>query len=181
MAASAARLTAEMNLPMLVVGGDGTLGGALAAAASSHNMPFWRTTRRFHGVGPTCFQFDLAKPSAQWNLPPQQFATAVLAAGMTSIQACETQPELTRRINVLQPLLLAQRLWDQGAFVVCLSSSTVFDGKTPFAKPTDLTEPLSEYGRQKLALEHGLLALGERVARAGGEGRELCLGLRKLS
>ena len=164
MAASAARLTAEMNLPMLVVGGDGTLGGALAAAASSHNMPFWRTTRRFHGVGPTCFQFDLAKPSAQWNLPPQQFATAVLAAGMTSIQACETQPELTRRINVSQPLLLAQRLWDQGAFVVCLSSSTVFDGKTPFAKPTDLTEPLSEYGRQKLALEHGLLALGERVA-----------------
>ena len=83
---------------------------------------------------------------------------------MTSIQACETQPELTRRINVSQPLLLAQRLWDQGAFVVCLSSSTVFDGQTPFAKPTDVTKPMNEYGRQKQALELGLLALGERVA-----------------
>ena len=149
---------------MLVVGGDGTLGRALVAAGRAGPVAVCHTTRRGNSCGQSIFQLDLAEPEAQWRLPEQQFSTVFLSAGMTSIQACETQPELTRRINVLQPLLLAQRLWDQGAFVVCLSSSTVFDGKTPFAKPTDATRPMSEYGRQKQALEHGLLALGERVA-----------------
>ena len=149
---------------MLVVGGDGTLGRALVAAARAGPVAVCHTTRRGNSCGQSIFQLDLAEPEAQWRLPEQQFSTVFLSAGVTSIQTCEAHPELTRRINVSQPLLLAQRLWDQGAFVVCLSSSTVFDGKTPFAKPTDLTEPLSEYGRQKQALEHGLLALGERVA-----------------
>ena len=149
---------------MLVVGGDGTLGRALVAAARAGPVAVCHTTRRGNSCGQSSFQLDLAEPEAQWRLPEQQFSTVFLSAGVTSIQACEAQPELTRRINVLQPLLLAQRLWDQGAFVVCLSSSTVFDGQLPFAKPTDVTRPMSEYGRQKQALEHGLLALGERVA-----------------
>ena len=149
---------------MLVIGGDGTLGRALVAAGQAGPVAVWHTTRRGDDVGQIRFQLELADPEVQWRLPQQQFSVVFLSAGVTSIQTCEAQPEVTRRVNVVQPLLLAQRLWDQGAFVVCLSSSTVFDGQTPFAKPTDVTKPLSEYGRQKLALERGLLALGERVA-----------------
>jgi dTDP-4-dehydrorhamnose reductase len=88
----------------------------------------------------------------------------VFAAGVTSIQDCEARPVETRHVNVLQPLALAQILMDQGAFVVCLSSSTVFDGASAFAKTTDATRPTCEYGRQKLELEHRLLALGSGVA-----------------
>jgi dTDP-4-dehydrorhamnose reductase len=149
---------------MLVIGGDGTLGRALVAAGHAGPVAVWHTTRRGDDVGQSRFQLDLADPEIQWRLPQQPFSTVFLSAGVTSIQTCEAQPEVTRRVNVVQPLLLAQRLWDQGAFVVCLSSSTVFDGQTPFATPTDDTKPVSEYGRQKLALERGLLALGERVA-----------------
>jgi dTDP-4-dehydrorhamnose reductase len=149
---------------MLVIGGDGTLGQALVAAGQAGPIAVWHTTRRGDDVGQSRFQLDLADPEVQWRLPHEQFSAVFLSAGVTSIQTCEAQPEATRRVNVVQPLLLAQRLWDQGAFVVCLSSSTVFDGQTPFAKATDVTNPLSEYGRQKLALERGLLALGERVA-----------------
>lgn len=149
---------------MLVIGGDGTLGQALVAAGQAGPVAVWQTTRRGDDVGQSRFQLDLADPEVQWRLPQEQFSAVFLSAGVTSIQTCEAHPELTRRVNVVQPLLLAQRLWDQGAFVVCLSSSTVFDGQSPFAKPTDVTKPMNEYGRQKQALERGLLALGERVA-----------------
>jgi len=157
-------LAAGMVLPMLVVGGDGTLGRALVKAASSLNNPVWWTTRRVRDVGSTCFQFDFAQPIDQWGLPPQQFATVVLAAGVTSIQACESNPDQTRHVNVLQQLVLAKELLKQGAFVACLSSSTVFDGETAFAKPMDPTRPMCEYGRQKQDLEQGLLGLGGGVA-----------------
>jgi dTDP-4-dehydrorhamnose reductase len=150
--------------PMLVIGGDGTLGQALVATCNSGAVPVWHTSRRRQTLGQQGFHLDLSEPSDQWRLPKQQFSSVVFAAGVTSIQDCEARPEVTRHVNVLQPLALAQRLMDQGAFVVYLSSSTVFDGTLAFAKTTDATRPTCEYGRQKLELEHRLLALGNCVA-----------------
>ncbi|NBT55925.1 MAG: NAD-dependent epimerase/dehydratase family protein [Betaproteobacteria bacterium] len=149
---------------MLVIGGDGTLGRALVATGNSGAVPVWYTSRRRQTLGQQGFHLDLSEPADQWRLPQQEFSSVVFAAGVTSIQDCEARPEVTRHVNVLQPLALAQRLKDQGAFVVCLSSSTVFDGASAFAKTTDATRPTCEYGRQKLELEHRLLALGSGVA-----------------
>ena len=149
---------------MLVIGGDGTLGQAMVAKVNSDAPPVWHTSRRGQNPGQHGFQLDLSDPSCQWQLPQQQFSSAVFAAGVTSIQDCEARPVETRHINVLQPLALAQKLLDQGAFVVCLSSSTVFDGASAFAKTTDATRPLCEYGRQKQELENRVLALGDCVA-----------------
>jgi dTDP-4-dehydrorhamnose reductase len=149
---------------MLVIGGDGTLGRALVATANSSAVPVWHTSRRRQNPGPQSFHLDLSNPSNRWRLPEQQFSSVVFAAGVTSIQDCEDRPEDTRYVNVLQPLALAQKLMDQGTFVVCLSSSAVFDGTSAFAKTTDAPRPLCEYGRQKQELENRVLALGNCAA-----------------
>jgi dTDP-4-dehydrorhamnose reductase len=58
-------------------------------------------------------------------------------------------------------------LIEQGAFVVFLSSNTVFDGTAPWPEERQIYSPTCEYGRQKASAEQMLLALpgaAERMA-----------------
>jgi dTDP-4-dehydrorhamnose reductase len=61
-------------------------------------------------------------------------------------------------------IVLAKRLVEARVFVVFLSTNLVFDGETPFAKPTDPLNPQTEYGRQKAEAEAQFLTWGEQTA-----------------
>ena len=81
-------------------------------------------------------------------------------AAMTNVDACETERELAWKINVggLENIIEASRRND--ATVVHVSSDYIFDGKNgPYAED-DRPEPLSYYGKTKLAGENALLSSG---------------------
>lgn len=82
-----------------------------------------------------------------------------LCAALTSMQTCEEDPVLAGRVNVDAPVELAARLMEQGAFVVFLSSNTVFDGNTPDPDEASPPSPGNAYGRQKARAEAGLRAI----------------------
>ncbi len=69
------------------------------------------------------------------------------------MQACQSDPARSRRINVDNTLDLMRRLADRGTHLVFLSSSQVFDGETPMPDEAAPTAPKNEYGAQKLAVE----------------------------
>jgi len=77
-------------------------------------------------------------------------------AAFTAVDACESQKELAWKVNADGPGFLAQAAARNGARLIHISTDYVFDGaRTPpnYYVETDQTNPVSEYGRSKLAGE----------------------------
>jgi len=85
----------------------------------------------------------------------------VNAAAHTAVDKAESEPELARTINVLAPGVLAQEAKRSGAWLVHYSTDYVFNGSgdTPWLE-TDITGPLSVYGKTKLEGEEAIRATG---------------------
>ncbi len=148
---------------ILVVGGDGLIGGALMRRLSSNHYEVLGTTRRSHMAVPNLILLDLRADVASWH-PPENCSTVFLCAAITSQEACLLDTKATSQINVESTFAVAAKMVKAGAFVVFLSTNLVFDGSIAHTKPDHSTKPCSEYGRQKKLAEELLLGLGENVA-----------------
>ncbi len=147
----------------LVVGADGLIGHALMDYLQQQGQRVVGTTRRSDRTTPTTLCLDLSQDLSTWQ-PPAPIAVAYLCAAVTSIAQCRQDPQLTQQINVEASVALGRTLVKQGAFVVFLSSTAVFDGTVPDVKADAPITSQREYGLQKAAAEQQLLALGESVA-----------------
>ncbi|MBI4968447.1 MAG: sugar nucleotide-binding protein [Rhodospirillales bacterium] len=145
---------------ILILGGDGVLGSALAAAFAARGIPVLATTRRPDRVGDDRPFFDLGRDSPDCLLPPG-LRLAYLMAGNASVEACAKDPSGTRSLNVEAILKAASHLRRAGVRLVYPSTSRVFDGARPRMSAEDRTHPISEYGRQRAEVE-------ERLGQAGG-------------
>lgn len=131
-----------------IVGGESTIGGALARRLAGRALT---TTRRAGGS----LRLDQASPASSW---PALAAVdvAFLCAAVGHLDACEAEPLATRRVNVDATVELARRRQAGGAFVVFLSSNQVFDGRQPERRHDAPPCPINEYGRQKAETEQRL-------------------------
>jgi dTDP-4-dehydrorhamnose reductase len=77
-------------------------------------------------------------------------------AAMTNVDACETEREIAWKINVggVEHLIEAAR--KRPAVIIHVSSDYVFDGRNGPYHEEDRPEPLSYYGKSKLASENAL-------------------------
>ena len=82
-------------------------------------------------------------------------------AAYTAVDKAESEPDLAMAINGTAPGILAEEAKKLGALLVHYSTDYVFDGEKvePYVE-TDPTNPLSEYGRSKLAGERAITASG---------------------
>lgn len=142
----------------LVVGADSLIGGALVQRLSAAGKSVAATTRRRSGTAAS-IHLDLAEYTDASAIP-EDVSIAFLLAGVTSISACEADPEASRRVNVTGTLALARDLVSRGAHVVFASTNLVFDGCVPFAPPHHPVSPQSAYATQKAEAETALLATG---------------------
>ena len=142
-----------MSLPrILLVGKNGQVGWelrrALAPMAQLESVDFP--------------EIDLANPDSirQWvrGIRPQ---VVINAAGYTAVDKAETDSDLAMKINGAAPGILAQEAREAGALLVHYSTDYVFDGaKTGPYVETDAPNPLSAYGRSKLAGDLAVQAVG---------------------
>ncbi len=87
----------------------------------------------------------------------------VNAAAYTAVDKAESEPELAMRINGTAPGVLAEEAKRQGARLVHYSTDYVFDGSKRGAYvEDDAPNPLSVYGRSKLAGERAIRDIGGR-------------------
>ena len=85
-------------------------------------------------------------------------------AAYTAVDACEKEIELCWRVNAEGPKNLALAARKTQSRLIHISTDYVFDGKKPVPtayEETDATNPLSEYGKSKLAGEQAVLELLE--------------------
>jgi dTDP-4-dehydrorhamnose reductase len=144
------------DAPVLVVGAEGLLGGAVAACLAERGTAVLGTTRR-----PTAglLPLDLAAPASTWRLP-ERLQAAVLCAAVTSTAACRSQPAGARRVNVDATVELAGRLVAAGVRVVFPSTNQVFDGAVARVPADAARCPRTAYGRMKAEAEVAVLGLG---------------------
>jgi len=101
---------------------------------------------------------DLAAPeSLRAVLRQYRPEVIVNAAAYTSVDRAETEPDLAFTVNGVAPGVLAQEAEAVGASFVHYSTDYVFDGRkeAPYDE-SDLPNPLSAYGRSKLAGERAV-------------------------
>jgi len=143
----------------LIIGVDGSFGGALSRSLQSLGYEVIATTRRRDCACDHLF-LDLAAPLP--SLP--QVDVAVICAAMARLEECRRYPELAHRVNVAAPLEIARTLTQAGARVMLLSTSSVLGCLTPRVDESVRPMPRSAYARLKAEAEARLLELGSQVS-----------------
>ena len=129
-------------MKLLISGAQGQLGLALQP----------RLRREHEVVALARGAFDLSDPGAcRERLRREQPDVLLNCAAYTLVDKAESEPELAYAINGAGPQHLARSCHELGIFLVHFSTDYVFDGQAtaPYAE-TDVTAPVSVYGRSKL-------------------------------
>lgn len=146
-----------MNRPgrILVIGATGFLGRGLTESGSEM-VPAAREPEDTTGW----VRVDLEdSPTVERALDEVDPAWVVNTAAVTSVDGCEKDPALARRIHVDAVSKLAQACGERRIRLLQLSTNYVFDGEAGPYGEEDEAHPLSVYGRTKL--EGEAVALSE--------------------
>jgi dTDP-4-dehydrorhamnose reductase len=155
----------KRSVDVLIVGGDGLIGRALAEQLHAKNIDVAVTSRRNTTADYPVIPQDLAASLRKAELP--NASCIVIAAAETSIARCEANPATTAVVNSEAPRQLARWAKDGGARILLLSTSAVLDGTRAMAAEDEPTRPVSAYGRQKAAAENAVVSAGGAVLRLG--------------
>jgi dTDP-4-dehydrorhamnose reductase len=141
---------------VLVVGGDGLIGGRLAEALTAAGHDVASTSRRAGASWP----LDLEVDPETWQLPEAD--AVVICAAIARLAQCEDDPDGAARINVGAPAALARHYGSAGCQVLFLSSDKVFDGLKAGMPRDAVRAPRTRYGVQKARAEEAVLSAGAR-------------------
>ena len=107
-------------------------------------------------------QMDLSKPDTLSSIIQEIRPEIIInATAYTAVDKAEAEPELAMTVNGIAPGVIAEEAQKIGAGVIHYSTDYVFDGEatSPY-KEEDPTNPLSVYGRSKLAGEKAITRAG---------------------
>ncbi|MCP1453675.1 dTDP-4-dehydrorhamnose reductase [Pseudomonas kilonensis] len=133
-------------------------------------------------------QLDLAQPdSLRAPIEALKPGLIINAAAHTAVDQAESEPERAFAINATAPGILAQAAVALGVPLIHYSTDYVFDGLKPAPYTEDDTpNPLSVYGRSKLAGENAIRQVGGQhlILRTSWvystEGRNFLLTMQRL-
>lgn len=149
---------------ILITGGSGLLGFNWAAALRDGNDVLLGThARSVHLAGTRSIALALDQPPAfQRQLAEAKPDLVVHAAGLSSVDGCERQPELAFAINAELARTVAAATRAQGIALVHISTDHIFSGERALYTEADAPRPLNAYARSKLE--------GERLVAAACPG-----------
>ena len=144
----------ERRVKILVTGTNGQVGHELAALLAGHS----RRDPRLEVIALDRNGLDLADLAQVRDvIRSLQPALIVNPAAHTAVDLAESEPDLAMRINGEAPGVMAAEARRLGAALIHYSTDYVFDGRKDGAYvETDVTGPLSVYGRSKLAGEEAI-------------------------
>ncbi len=149
-------LNAEIGeRPILVVGASGLVGGALLQGLLQQRMRCVGTHRQ-RRTGNT-IHLDIANHGEAMRTVSRVTPSAIFfPAATTNVELCEAKPAETWKTNVEDVIKFAEKC-DAVPFIY-YSSEYVFDGSNGPYSESDQPNPISQYGRQKVAAEQYFLA-----------------------
>jgi len=147
---------------ILIVGCHGLLGQKLVetfSRQSGYTLKLISIEERsfFKDASLDYTQIDITSRTAVKNIIEQFHPDVILnAAAYTDVDGCEKERELAWRVNVggVENLIAAAR--GSSTKIVHISSDYIFDGTSGPYSEEDIPNPLSYYGKTKLASENAL-------------------------
>ncbi len=150
---------------IMVTGSNGLLGQKLAELLSRTNYTMLLTS-----IEDRCVFNDDSLMYRRLDTTRKQDVRQVIdefepeviinTAAITNVDQCETERELAWKVNAASVENLAHAAKLVGAKIIQLSTDYVFDGKNGPYVETDRPNPISYYGRTKLASENILQTSG---------------------
>jgi len=137
------------NGKSLIVGASGQVGSALVALLGKENCV--GTARDDRTTGHTLDLGNLTRdPSkAIGLLRAHEIGAIYCAGGMTNVDVCELDPELTFSVNCSGPATLAALAAERNLPMAYFSTDYVFDGESGPYTEADDPRPISVYGKSK--------------------------------
>jgi dTDP-4-dehydrorhamnose reductase len=149
-------MSEKTNKTLLLTGATGFLGTRLTPVFEG-SWRVARASRSADGVG--AVRLDLLDPDSIRRAFDLVRPDALVHAGAEALpDPCERDPERARRVNTDASRLLAELCGAAGIRMVHFSTDLVFDGEKGWYDEDDRTNPLSVYGRTKLAAEEAVLS-----------------------
>jgi dTDP-4-dehydrorhamnose reductase len=138
---------------VLIVGASGQVGHHLALAAERRGLP-WSGT--FHAnPRPGLQALDVRDAATVARVVgAAKPAYVIVPAAAAHVERCELEAQRTYEVNVVGTSHLVDAANEVGAAVVYFSSDYVFDGADGPYDELAPTNPISQYGVQKLSAEH---------------------------
>ncbi len=137
-------------MKIVIIGANGQLGSDCCNILSTENET----------IGCDLPHIDIGnKSSVDKYLGETRPDVIVNCAAYTAVDACESEMELSWKVNADGPKHIAQAAERQGCRFIHVSTDYVFDGNRPAPEPyfeTDIPNPLSQYGKSKLAGERAV-------------------------
>jgi len=142
----------------MVIGGEGQVGGALLEALG--DRPVVVTQRRWPAEPG---YLDLASaarcvPALQPDMESHGVGVVFIAAGMAWVDGCEQHPDRAYAVNRDGAATVARMAREVGARSVYYSTEYVFDGRGGPYPEEAAPNPISVYGKSKLAGEAAVMA-----------------------
>ena len=138
-------------MKILITGGHGQLGHDVTTLLSKDHTVTSCSSQ----------QLDIGNKQMVDNAISQYQPNVIInCAAYTAVDNCESEKELAWRVNALGPENLAIGAETCGSRLIHISTDYVFDGKKPVTMSyheDDHVQPLSEYGKSKLAGEDAIL------------------------
>jgi dTDP-4-dehydrorhamnose reductase len=138
-------------MKIVIAGAAGQVGRALLSC-----IPQGASVR-----GLTHADLDIGDASSVMERARAERPDVIICAGAyTAVDRAESEPELAARVNIEGPRNLAQAAHAIGARLLHISTDFVFDGSASTAyRPDSPTNPLSVYGKTKLAGEQAVQSI----------------------
>jgi dTDP-4-dehydrorhamnose reductase len=150
---------------ILITGANGLLGQKTAqifARESSHKLVL--TDIQDHAEDNQGFEYfplDITKKEdVKDNVRKHAPEIIINTAAYTNVDGCETERELSWRVNVdaVKHFIIASRI--HSSKIIHISTDYIFDGKIGGYDESSKPNPLSYYGKGKLAAENALVTSG---------------------
>jgi dTDP-4-dehydrorhamnose reductase len=104
--------------------------------------------------GVNCFRLDLDSPEfLERSLERLQPSLLVHAAGLTSVEFCEANPDLAKHVNVTLAKNVAKTCAKLDIPIVYISTDHLFQGHHAFVDENCLVAPVNMYGKTKAEAE----------------------------
>lgn len=153
-------MSARPGRKLLVTGASGLLGLNLGVQmAARYSVTGIANSHPLGGLPFELLRADLARPGAFEAVLEQVKPDWVLhAAALASLDACEKDPALSRRLNAELPGEVAEACARRAVPVVHISTDSVFDGLRGDYREEDAPNPQGTYASDKWAGERAVAA-----------------------
>jgi dTDP-4-dehydrorhamnose reductase len=150
---------------LLVTGAGGTVGGRLAELLARRGHDVTGVVRQAAAASVVrAIAADLGEPDRIEEVLDASRPEAVLhCAAFSNADACEREPAVAERLNVLLPGWLGRGCRRRGVRLISVSTDLVLDGGRPLStEADDVPASALVYGRTKRAGERAVLGAWER-------------------